>query len=175
MIAKKKMWLLWSGVLMLGSMPLFVNGAGSQQEALLQDQVFRSAVDEVADLRLSLFGFRQQLGQMDKAEKEKKNGRLDQKYKEVRSEMVKVIQDIDNSSMRITKLLQQLYQYKQELTAELETLQMTKQHLEIGKQYLSQLLVLVYKMQRELYDEQGEQIDELKLFMKSNAMPQLLA
>lgn len=141
----------------------------------MQDQVFRTAVDEVADLRLSLFGFRQQLGEIDKAEKQKKNGRLDQKYKEVRSEMVKVIQDIDNSSMRISKLLQQLYQYKQDLTSELSLLQTTRQHLEIGKQYLSQLLVLVYKMQRELYDEQGEEIDELKLFMKSNAMPQLLA
>lgn len=141
----------------------------------MQDQVFRTAVDEVADLRLSLFGFRQQLGEIDKAEKQKKNGRLDQKYKEVRSEMVKVIQDIDNSSMRISKLLQQLYQYKQDLTSELSLLQTARQHLEIGKQYLSQLLVLVYKMQRELYDEQGEEIDELKLFMKSNAMPQLLA
>lgn len=175
MIVKRVFFYVLGMMIVLWNFPLFASGAPQNQQDLMQDQVFRTAVDEVADLRLSLFGFRQQLGEIDKAEKQKKNGRLDQKYKEVRSEMVKVIQDIDNSSMRISKLLQQLYQYKQDLTSELSLLQTTRQHLEIGKQYLSQLLVLVYKMQRELYDEQGEEIDELKLFMKSNAMPQLLA
>lgn len=36
-------------------------------------------------------------------------------------------------------------------------------------------MLLVYKVEREIYDEEGEQIDSVKLFIKSDAMPQLLA
>ena len=87
---------------------------------LSQDAAFKSAVDEVTYLRLSLFDFRQSLKQMDAAEREKNQGKLDQQYKEARVEMIKVIHDLDNSSLRITKLLQRLYEYKLKLTEQIQ-------------------------------------------------------
>ena len=120
---------------------------------LSQDAAFKSAVDEVTYLRLSLYDFRQNLKQMDAAEREKNQGKLDQQYKEARAAMTQVIYDLDNSSMRITKLLQSLYKYKVKLAKQIDLLTETKGHLEVGKQYLSQLLYIAYKMQREIYDE----------------------
>ena len=142
---------------------------------LSQDAAFKSAVDEVTYLRLSLFDFRQSLKQMDAAEREKNQGKLDQQYKEARVEMIKVIHDLDNSSLRITKLLQRLYEYKLKLTEQIQQLTETKGHLEVWKQYLNQLLYIAYKMQREIYDESWDHIDELKVFAKTSQIPQLLA
>lgn len=153
----------------------FAQTTGVQQLELTQDAVFRTAVDQVANLRLSLFDFRKQLVLMDKASKEKNKGELETQYKEVRSEMVRVIQDIDRSTIKITRTLKALYSYKLKLQESIQELQETKQHLEIWRKYLNQLLLLVYKMEREIYSEDGESIDALKLFVKSDAMPQLLA
>ncbi len=155
--------------------PVFAQSAPQTSSELMQDASFRTAVDQVAQLRLSLFDFKDRLAKMDKLSKEKNKGELEEQYKEVRSEMVKVIQDIDFSTQKITRTLKALYAYKLQLQEQLQALKETKQHLEVGKKYLSQLLLLVYKMEREIYTEEGEQIDALKLFVKSDAMPQLLA
>ncbi|RAL56978.1 hypothetical protein BSK20_01755 [SR1 bacterium human oral taxon HOT-345] len=147
----------------------------ASQEAMLQDSAFKTAVDQVAGLRLSLFDFKKKLDQMDSSTKELHAGEFDAEYKLIRAEMVKVIQDIDYSTAKITRTLRTLYTHKQNLQKTLDELQETRKHLEIGKKYLNQLLLLVYKVEREIYDEEGEQIDAVKLFIKSDAMPQLLA
>ena len=147
----------------------------ASQEEMLQDSAFKTAVDQVAGLRLSLFDFKKKLDQMDSSTKELHAGEFDAEYKLIRAEMVKVIQDIDYSTAKITRTLRTLYTYKQNLQKTLDELQETRKHLEIWKKYLNQLLLLVYKVEREIYDEEGEQIDAVKLFIKSDAMPQLLA
>lgn len=162
--------LCWGSLINLA----FAQTTWTQQE-LAQDAVFRAAVDQVATLRLNLFDFKEKLVLMDKASKEKNKGELEAQYKEVRSEMVRVIQDIDRSTTKITRTLKALYSYKLNLQKTLQELQETKQHLEVGRKYLNQLLLLVYKMEREIYSKDGEMIDALKLFVKSDAMPQLLA
>lgn len=155
--------------------PIFAQETWTNQSELHQDSVFRTAVDQVANLRLSLFDFRKQLVSMDKASKEKNKGEFETQYKEVRSEMVRVIQDIDTSTVKITRTLKSLYAYKLKLQESIKELEETKQHLEIWRKYLNQLLLLVYKMEREIYNENGDSVDALKLFVKSDAMPQLLA
>ncbi|MBQ9553404.1 hypothetical protein IJU97_00030 [bacterium] len=67
--------------------------------------------------------------------------------------MVKVIQDINISTQKMSATLKALYKYREELKENIEVLNETKQHLEIAKNYLNQLLVLVYKMEREIYTE----------------------
>ncbi len=76
--------------------------------------------------------------------------------------------------MRIARLLKKLYDYKVQLQSSISELGETKANLELGKQYLSQLLLLTYKMQREIYNESGTQIDDLKVFMKSADISQVL-
>ncbi|RKW24504.1 hypothetical protein D8B45_02130 [Candidatus Gracilibacteria bacterium] len=160
-----------SGTSLLGGSAVSV----ASQEEMLQDSAFKTAVDQVAGLRLSLFDFKKKLDQMDSSTKELHAGEFDAEYKLIRAEMVKVIQDIDYSTAKITRTLRTLYTHKQNLQKTLDELQETRKHLEIGKKYLNQLLLLVYKVEREIYDEEGEQIDAVKLFIKSDAMPQLLA
>lgn len=68
---------------------------------------------------------------MDKTSKEKNKGEFETQYKEVRAEMVRVIQDIDTSTVKITRTLKSLYAYKLKLQESIKELEETKQHLEI--------------------------------------------
>ena len=143
-------------------------------DAMNQDGAFKWAIDNLTDLRTSLDDFRTQLVEMDTAEKSKNKGKLDENYKQARVEIVKIIQNIDDSSMRIGRLLKKLYDYKVQLQSSISELGETRKNLELGKQYLSQLLLVTYKMQREIYNESGTQIDDLKVFMKSADISQVL-
>jgi hypothetical protein len=78
---------------------------------------------------------------------------LDAQYKEVRTEMVKVIQDISASTQKMTTTIQTLYKFREELQKNIKLLDETKYHLEVAKRYLNQLLFMVYKMEREIYTE----------------------
>lgn len=139
---------------------------------LTQDASFKSAVSNLAQLRLSVEGFRTQLAEMDKIESSK--SKANQNYQEAREEILKIIQNIDDSSQKLTKLLRKLYVYKQRLQEALDELVETRGNIEVGKQYLNQLLLLTYKMQREIYNESGTQVDDLKVFMKSADISQVL-
>lgn len=88
-------------------------------------------MEEVAGLRLSVFDFKDKLSRMDAKEKKENEGTLDEQYKAVRSEMVKVIQDIDYSTEKMTKTLQSLYASKQKLQKNLNILSETRNHLNI--------------------------------------------
>ena len=143
-------------------------------DGMNQDGAFKWAIDNLTDLRTSLDDFRTQLAEMDAAEKSKNKGKLDENYKQARVEIVKIIQNIDDSSMRIGRLLKKLYDYKVQLQSSIAELGETRKNLELGKQYLSQLLLVTYKMQREIYNESGTQIDDLKVFMKSADISQVL-
>ena len=143
-------------------------------DGMNQDGAFKWAIDNLTDLRTSLDDFRTQLAEMDAAEKSKNKGKLDENYKQARVEIVKIIQNIDDSSMRIGRLLKKLYDYKVQLQSSISELGETRKNLELGKQYLSQLLLVTYKMQREIYNESGTQIDDLKVFMKSADISQVL-
>ena len=143
-------------------------------DGMNQDGSFKWAIDNLTDLRTSLDDFRTQLAEMDAAEKSKNKGKLDENYKQARVEIVKIIQNIDDSSMRIGRLLKKLYDYKVQLQSSIAELGETRKNLELGKQYLSQLLLVTYKMQREIYNESGTQIDDLKVFMKSADISQVL-
>jgi DNA integrity scanning protein DisA with diadenylate cyclase activity len=97
--------------------------------------------------------FKDRLAELDSASKEKHEGQLDEQYKEIRQEMVKVIQDISSSTQKVTQTIQTLYKFREELQKNIKILDETKYHLEVAKRYLSQLLFLVYKMEREIYTE----------------------
>ena len=140
-----------------------------------QDSSFKAAVEQVASLRLSIYDFKDRLAKMDKASRNWDNWEFDDQYKEIREEIVKVIQDIDYSTAKITRTLRALYEYKNQLSENKKVLEETRGHLEVARKYLDQLLFMVYKMEREIYTEDWEQIDALKVFIKSDAIPQLLA
>ena len=140
-----------------------------------KDISFRNAIEQVSWLKNSLIIFKQRLAEMDEASKDNHGWELDDQYKEVRSEMVKVIQDINASTQKMTTTIQTLYRFREELQKNVKVLEETKYHLEVAKKYLNQLLFMVYKMEREIYNETWDEVDLLKTFVKSDVMPQLLA
>ena len=82
---------------------------------------------------------------LDRAQRAENDGQLQVSYREVRGEMVKIIQDIDRSSKSISIKLQEFSRYLVEIRGGLKQLEQTQYHLEVGKKYLDQLLFLVYK------------------------------
>jgi hypothetical protein len=78
---------------------------------------------------------------------------MDQQYKEIRTEIVRVIQDISASTQKMTTTIQTLYKFREELQKNIKILDETKYHLEVAKKYLNQLLFMVYKMEREIYND----------------------
>ena len=140
-----------------------------------KDISFRNAIEQVSWLKNSLIIFKQRLAEMDEASKDNHGWELDDQYKEVRSEIVKVIQDINASTQKMTTTIQTLYRFREELQKNVKVLEETKYHLEVAKKYLNQLLFMVYKMEREIYNETWDEVDLLKTFVKSDVMPQLLA
>lgn len=85
-----------------------------------------------------------------------------------------MIQDLDRSSKEISIKLQEFSSILVQLSSTIKQLEQTQDHLQVGKKYLDQLLFLVYKLEREIYDENGEQPDFLKLFIKSDNVPATL-
>ncbi len=140
-----------------------------------KDISFRNAIEQVSWLKNSLKVFKERLAEMDSVSKWRHEGELDDQYKEVRTEMVKVIQDISASTQKMTTTIQTLYKFREELQKNIKLLDETKYHLEVAKRYLNQLLFMVYKMEREIYTETWDEVDLLKTFVKSDVMPQLLA
>lgn len=147
---------------------------GEVLDSVAQDASFKTAVNDVAGLRLSVEDFKQKLLLLDQKSRDNNKGKIDEQYRAAREEMVRVIQTLDVSTAKIGRLLKQLYSFKMRLKDELQVLKETQGHLQVGKQYLNQLLLLVYKMQREIYTFDGEKVDDLKVFMKGKDTSHLL-
>ncbi len=138
------------------------------------DSNIQKAVEELAELKKSVPLIADELFVLDKKQKEEGDGTLQESYREVRAEVVKVIQDLDRSSKEISVKLQEFSSILVQLSSTIKQLEQTQDHLQVGKKYLDQLLFLVYKLEREIYDEHGEQPDFLKLFIKSDNIPATL-
>src|SRR5574344_1929218 len=121
------------------------------------DSNIQKAVEELAELKKSVPLIADELFVLDKKQKEEGDGTLQESSREVSAEVVKVIQDLDRSSKEISVKLQEFSSILVQLSSTIKQLEQTQDHLQVGKKYLDQLLFLVYKLEREIYDEHGEQ------------------
>ena len=165
-------WLLWCSFIgLVQSQSVF---ALWNQWSWTHDAAIEKALQEVGGLKSSVPLLTDELFALDRAQRAENDGQLQVNYREVRDEMVKIIQDIDRSSKSISIKLQEFSRYLVEIRGGLKQLEQTQYHLEVGKKYLDQLLFLVYKMEREIYDTTWDSIDMLKLFVKSDNIPATL-
>lgn len=72
-------------------------------------------------------------------------------------------------------MLKKIAVYKKQIYLNQKELRQTREDLETTKEYLRDFTNFMYKLDNDLYSSTADQIDELKLLIKSDNIPQTLA
>lgn len=125
------------------------------------------------DLQDSVEDITQELYDLD--EKERVDGEISQKYRDTRKEIVRVIQAINSTTDHVGSMLKKIAVYKKQIFLNQKELKETQTELEKTKEYLQDFTTFMYKVDQNLYTDSTDQIDELKLMLTSDNIPQTLA
>ncbi len=98
---------------------------------------------------------------------------LTDKYREIRAEIVSVIQDINYTTDYVGSMLQKISSYKKKIIIKTQELKDTRAGIENSKEIISQFANFLYKMNHQIFD--WNQVDEFKLFAMNNNIPLTLS
>lgn len=176
----KKSWLIWlclTIICVLGITQISIvqatdsidlNDLKSSVELTSWDNAtINAAIKKVTTLQTDLETITKELFELDAAEKEK-NPELTTSYRQARSEIVRVIASIDSASSKVSSALKKLIIYQRQMKDIISQLEDVKVSSEKAKEYLSEYMTLLYKMQLKIYDQDWEKIDDLRLFVNSD-------
>jgi len=90
---------------------------------------------------------------LDESEKAK-NPALTTSYRQARTEIVRVIATIDSASKDISSALKKLVKYQKQMNNLVKQLEDAQISSEKAKEYLSEYMTLLYKMQLKIYDQE---------------------
>lgn len=159
-----------------------VNSAYTQQTINLSDisnletsvtldhddnKLIKTAMKKVQNLQADIETITKELFELDKKEKEK-DPNLSTSYRQARNEIVKVISSIDKASSKISSSLKRLKIYQEQMKTLILGLSEARESAETAKKYLIEYLTLLYKTQLKIYTEDGDSIDDIRLFINSN-------
>ncbi len=128
----------------------------------------KDATETIKDLQESIEDITDQLYALDNKEITS-DGELSQKYREVREEIVSVIQDINKTTDYVGTMLQKIAVYKKQIFLSAKQLKDTRAWLDNTKIYIEQFANFLYKMDNELF--YWDKLDDFKLFTKSDNIP----
>ena len=129
--------------------------------------LIRDAMKKVETLQSDIETVTAELFALDEAEKAK-NPALTTSYRQARAEIVRVISSINSASANVSSSLKKLVQYQKQMWELLRQLQSAQTSSEKAKEYLTEYLTLLYKMQLKIYDQDGNNIDDIRLFINSD-------
>lgn len=115
----------------------------------------------------------QELFELDALERAK-NAQLDDKYRQARNEIVRVISSIDRTVENISQSSERLLVYQAQMIEATKELGELRSSSNKAKNYLEEYLRLLYKIQLELYDTDFEHINEVRLLLNSPNISQSL-
>lgn len=141
--------------------------------SVFDDFDVRSAINNMEDLQWSVENITQELYDLDK--KETIDGQISQKYRDTRKEIVRVIQTINTTTDKVSSMLKKISVYKKQIFLSQKELEETQVALKNTKAYLKDFTVFMYKTDQALYSNTAGQIDEIKLMLTSDNIPQTLA
>ena len=131
------------------------------------NSLINEAINKVASLQTDIKTITSELFALDEAEKAK-NPEMTTSYRQARTEIVRVITSINNASDNISTSLKKLIQYQKQMKDLLKQLQDAQTSAEKAKDYLAEYINLLYKMQLKIYDQNWENIDDIRLFINSD-------
>jgi len=169
----KKIILTFVTTLLLFGSFSFAEIYQSNISSLLDDFDVRSAINNMQDLQDSVDVITQELYALD--DKERVNGNISQKYRETRWEIVNVIQTINSTTQAAASMLKKILVYKKQILLSQKELKVINYDLKVTKKYLMDFTNFMYKFNNTIYSNGTDQIDELKLLIQSENIPQTLA
>lgn len=95
------------------------------------------------------------------------------KYREIREEIVAVIQDINHTTDYVWTMLQKIAVYKKQIFLSTKQLKDTRAGLDNTKVYIEQFANFLYKMDNEFFVNQ--KVDDFKLFSSTDNIPLTLS
>ena len=131
------------------------------------NSLINNAIEKVATLQTDIETITQELFELDEQEKAR-DPNLTTSYRQARAEIVRVISSIDTASSEISVALKKLVNYQKQMRDLLRQLQEAQTSSEKAKEYLSEYMTLLYKMQLKIYDQNWENIDDIRLFVNSD-------
>ena len=132
-----------------------------------ENSLINSGINKVTNLQTDIENITAELFALDEIEKWK-DPNLTDSYRQARAEIVRVIASINNASLNISSSLKKLITYQQQMNNLLQQLQEAQTSAEKAKEYLTDYMTLLYKMQLKIYDQDGENIDDIRLIVNSN-------
>ncbi len=170
---KKQAWILlviWYALLIW-----FSNAQETYQSQVDLDNFDEKwAVQNINDLEKSVDDITKQLYDLDSAEKSWANEVISEKYREVRTEIVRVVTDINKTTKNVANTLRKIAVYKREILKTAEELKDTREGKWDTKEYIEQFTNFMYKLDNEIYNNQTDAVDDIKLLAKSDNIPRTL-
>ncbi|MEI6119421.1 MAG: hypothetical protein WCP92_09900 [bacterium] len=134
----------------------------------------QSATENMQDLKANLDGVVKELYALDAKERGTGNV-ISDKYRATRTEIVNVIQTINQTTDTISEQLQKITTYKKLMLLTYKDIQASRSGMVDTKQYIEDFSNFIYKLDNKLYDEETNKIDEIKLLVNSDNVPVTLA
>jgi len=128
----------------------------------------------VQELKANLDEVIQELYSLDEQERDTDNA-ISDKYRATRTEIVKVIQTINNTTDTIAEQLKKIETYKKLMMLTYKDIQSSRSGMVDTKAYIEDFANFIYKLDNKLYNEETNSIDEIKLLINSDNIPLTLA
>ena len=124
-----------------------------------------NATQTIKTLQNSINDIIDQLYEIDDKEMNDK-GSVSDKYKEIRKEIVSVIQDINKTTEYVSTMLSRIALYKNQIQANVLALRETREWINVSKEYIQEFSNFLYKLNNQIsYDNE---IDDVRLVTLSD-------
>lgn len=100
---------------------------------------------------------------------------VSQQYKEMRDWVVNVIQSINTTTEKVSRLIKQTAVYKKEVELASKEIKWSRSGWQDTKEQIKEFLNIIYKLDNKLYDQEWKDIDTIKLLINSDNIPRMLA
>ena len=131
------------------------------------NSMINAAINRVAKLQTDIETVTEELFKLDEEEKAR-NPEMTTSYRQARTEIVRVISSIKWANTNLESSLNKLIQYQKQMKEFLKELKEAKVSSEKAKEYLNDYMTLLYKTQLKIYDQDGDKIDDIRLFVNSD-------
>ena len=129
--------------------------------------IVNTSLSKIKKIKTGIDEITQELFALDDIERAK-NPKLDDKYRTVRNEMVRVINSIETATTKLSTAINNLAMYQDQIQLYLSDLQQAKKSFSVAKDYYTEYVTLLHKIDLELYDPQTDEINEIRLLLNSD-------
>ncbi len=132
-----------------------------------ENSLINSAINRVTQLQTDIETITEELFKLDEEEKAR-NPEMTTSYRQARAEIVRVISSIRWANSNLETSLNKLIQYQKQMKEFLKELKEAQYSSEKAKEYLNDYMALLYKTQLKIYDQNWDDIDDIRLFITSD-------